>query len=327
MALRLKTWVGVVVVLAVLGACLGYYFWRIQPTPSSPKKLKVGYLPLAASLPLFVASDQHYFQEAGFEVELVQFKSGNEMAIAGSQGDLDVMVTLATNAALDAMDVSGKKFEAFLANGYVKRTGGAKSTDYLLALPGQTLASLKGQKVAFFPGSVSRVFATIVLPKHGITLNDIEYVEMDGDKWLAALKSGQVKAVVAVEPYATMILDAGVAVPLIDGYIAEVFDGVPLSAAWFAGTRLQQDDKNKIVGVFRRAVSLIESDRDRALKSFEHYTKLPPALYTKIALNRWRLSADKDVREAFLKFARILGEQGGVRRAPEGDDWVWKNPQ
>ena len=105
---------------AILTSFLCYILTTSSHGPPDGKKLRIGYLPIAASLPLFVAIEHGYFENEGFEVELIQFGSSNEMALAGIRGDLDVMVTCATNAVLDAMDVSGKSVEAFLSNGYIK---------------------------------------------------------------------------------------------------------------------------------------------------------------------------------------------------------------
>lgn len=312
-----------VTIIAVIIGVLCYICFLGQPATSSTRKLRIGYLPIAASLPLFVSIEQGYFTQEGYEVELAQFRSSNEMAIAGAKGDLDVMVTCATNAVLDAINISGSNIKVFLANGYIKGSENAKTTDYLLALQGESLSTLKGQKIAFFPGSVSRVFAEIVLPKHGLSIGEIEYVEMAPGKWLAALKSSQIKAVVAIEPYATIILESGGVVPLIEGYIADVFDGVPLSGSWFAGDKLSSDDKVKIVDIFANAINTIDNNREQSLATLGTYTKLSAEVYLKMGLNRWGITSAPHVRKSFSDFAQILYEKKAIQILPKDENWLW----
>ena len=41
-------------------------------------KIKIGYVPIVGDLPVFVAQEKGFFIDAGFDVELVEFHSGNE---------------------------------------------------------------------------------------------------------------------------------------------------------------------------------------------------------------------------------------------------------
>nr|VFJ60956.1 MAG: ABC-type nitrate/sulfonate/bicarbonate transport system, substrate-binding protein [Candidatus Kentron sp. FW] len=292
------------------------------PSMQQPMKLRIGYVAIAGALPLFVAEKYGYFEQAGFDTELIAFKSSNEIAIAAATNKIDLVGICATNAIMDAAVTSSTGFHAFLLNGYTKPSGQEQATDYLLARKGITLAQLKGKKIAVFPGSISRVFANLIFPKFGLGLQDMEYIEMSPPNWISAMETGVVDAVTAVEPFAQVLRDRGNVDVLVDGYYAEVMPDVPLSGAWFVAGRLSPETELAIYSVFGHSLELIRSEREKALRAFSDFTKISPDIYNKIGLNRWRLIGDKGARDSIRKFVAILLESGELEKAPDAYLWV-----
>nr|VFK65178.1 MAG: NMT1-like family protein [Candidatus Kentron sp. UNK]VFK71326.1 MAG: NMT1-like family protein [Candidatus Kentron sp. UNK] len=327
-----KIFIGLFAIAVIALACA----WALLPKPLNtdtddvegtmparqPMKLKIGYVAIAGALPLFVAEKYGYFREAGFETELVEFKSSNEIAIAAATNRIDLVGICATNVIIDAAVTSSAKFHAFLLNGYTKPSEKRQATDYLLARKGITLDQLSGKKIAFFPGSISRVFANLIFPKFGLDIEDIEYIEMSPPNWVFALKSGVIDAVTAVEPFAQMLRDRGHVDVLIDGYYAQVMPDVPLSGAWFVAGRLPVAAERKIYAAFGRSLELIHSDRGKALRAFSDFTRISPDVYDKIGLNRWRLIEDAEAKKSIRKFVAILLESAEIRKAPAPYLWV-----
>nr|VFJ91804.1 MAG: NMT1-like family protein [Candidatus Kentron sp. LFY] len=293
-----------------------------HPGMHPPVKLRIGYVAIAGALPLFVAEKYGYFREAGFDTELIEFKSSNEIAIAAATSRIDLVGICATNAILDAAVTSSTGFNAFLVNGYTKPGDEEQATDYLLARKGITIGQLKGKKIAFFPGSISRVFANLIFPGLGLRIEDIEYIEMSPPNWISAMETGVVDAVTAVEPFAQVLRDRGQVDVLVDGYYAEVMPDVPLSGAWFVAGRLPMALESRIYSVFDNALRLIRSDRGKALRAFSDFTKISPDVYNKIGLNRWRLVGDDEARASIRKFVAILLESGEIEKAPASYLWT-----
>jgi len=88
--------IAIVVVAAII---LGFNRWS-QSDSNDP--VKIGYLAIGAGLPLFVAEEEGFFAEQSVEVELIEFRSSNDIASAAVAGRIDVIGTGATNAMLDA---------------------------------------------------------------------------------------------------------------------------------------------------------------------------------------------------------------------------------
>lgn len=291
---------------------------------NSEKNISVGYLAIAGALPLFVAQDQGFFKNNGINVEFVQFKSSNEVAIAAATGRIDVAGLSALNAMLDTMVTSNSSFKIFLSNGYVSGGDNRQSTDSLIVKKGiETLADLKGKKVAFFPGSISKVFADIVLEKEGLSMSDIEYIEMAPPSWLPSLQSGAIDAVTAVEPFATMIVQSGNGQVLLDGYYSSVFDGIPLSGAWFIEGSLTPELEERFAASLSKAIYFIKSDKENAVKSYENYTKMKPEVYNNIGLNEWTMVNEAGAQENLTKYLNILVE-GKQTKFTQGNEWIWK---
>jgi len=292
-------------------------------TIESEKNIKIGYLAIAGSLPLFVGKDNNFFKEEGLNVELIRFKSSNEIAIAASTKQIDMIGIGATNAVIDASVTTGIGFKAFLLNGYTKKTSTEKATDYLLGREGINLDNLKGKKVAFFPGSISRVFANLILPKYGLTINDIEYIEMSPPNWISALDSGAIDAVTAVEPFAQLMLDKNIAHILIDGYYAEVMNDVPLSGGWFIENHLSNEIENKLYKAYQKSLNLIKDNRKKALSSFDNYTKITPKIYEAIGLNKWRLISEEGASKSLEEFIQLLNKNDAVKFS-KSNNYIWK---
>lgn len=319
-----KIFIGALLSLLVVGIA-----WVAvkQPEPAEQQeKIVIGYLPITAALPLFVAKEQGYFLEQGLEVELVEFKTSNDVMAAAQSGHIDLIGTSATNASLDAMSSVGVDVEMFIANNYVKRPDG-KSTDFVLVrkdLEIDNMSDLKGKNVAFFPGSVGRVFAKALFPKYGLSVNEVSYIELPPDQWLPALQSGSIDAVVgAVEPFAALILDAGAAEILVDGYYAELVSPAPASGAFFIKGRLSEEQEGSVVTAYRSAVTHIDENETEAIKTLLTYTSVPESVLANVNLQEWTFTDDPNTAQAAKAFAATLFKHGGIQGDPSTIDWLW----
>jgi len=318
---RKYIYIWILIAIVLLGS--GALFFCLDNNDSKQNTIRVGYVKLGASLPLFTAVEKGYFKDKGLEVELYEFKSGNELAVAGSTGQIDVMATCATNAAIDAAGFSGADFRAFMSNGYIKGNGSRKSTDFLIAREHTPLESLRDKTIAFFPGSVSKVFADLVLAKYNLPPNSYKYVELSPTEWLPALKSGQIDAVMAVEPSATIILKSGGVSVLIDGFCAEVMPSVPLSAWWFTGKKLSKEREIDFVDSIKKSVAFIQENPAEAKRFLSSYTQLPQDIADSVALNEWLFTDETRCRDSLVELLAIFKHHRIVKDIPPEEKWLW----
>ncbi|MFU7529313.1 ABC transporter substrate-binding protein [Qipengyuania sp. ASV99] len=313
--------------LLVLLTIIGGVYWVAQSDPTDRDPIKVAYLPIGAGLPIFVAEEQGFFDEQGLSVDLIEFKTSNDIAAAGLSGRVDVIGTGATNAMLDANSNANGQFRLFLANNYVKRADG-QSTDFVIARSDSNVenyADFKGRTVAIFPGSVGEVFLAAVSPKLGLEPDEVETVAMPPAQWLPSLQSGSIDGVFgAVEPFATFILDEGVGEIIVDGYYAELMPDVPASGAWFISQKLTEDEERRFYAAIQKAVRFIATDEVAARQALAGYTAIPAEKLSRIRLQEWRMSGDDGMSETLRTFAETFYRQGGLAEQPTSDDWIWK---
>ena len=74
----------------------------IYPKQKEAKIVKIGYLPIMASLPLYVAQENNYFVEQGVQIETTQLQSSNQLVDALVRGDIDIVVETSAVPALIA---------------------------------------------------------------------------------------------------------------------------------------------------------------------------------------------------------------------------------
>jgi ABC-type nitrate/sulfonate/bicarbonate transport system substrate-binding protein len=83
--------------------------------------------------------------------------------------------------------------------------------------PTKTVADLKGKKVGgILGGSVYPIFKNKIAPKFGLTDKDYEAINIDGPDQISALATKQVDAIAAVEPFAAMAEEQGIARSIAD---------------------------------------------------------------------------------------------------------------
>lgn len=291
------------------------------------QKLNVGYVPIAVALPLVVAQDEGYFRDEGFEVSLQRLASSNELANAATAGQIDVSV-VATNVMLDIGFVSKKHHTLVITNLYTNREGFI--TDYILVRDSkaiQRLEDLRGKRIGIFPGSVIKVFCHLILKKYGLNDGDYELIELAPKDWASALQTGQIDALSALEPQATQIIQDKLAVPIVNGFYSQLMPDVPLSAHWISEDYVKAngtEQVKKIIRAIDRAVSLINSDPEKARSYLVKYANVREDVVSKVQLNPWKPHDQVD-RAQFQQFIDLLYENGAIQNKENASDYFLQN--
>lgn len=310
-------WVALIAVLAA--ACSRERVDGPQKSPPQPTprpNIRVGYLPIAAELPLFVAIEKGYFRESGVDVTLTRFTSSNELGTAMASGKVDVAAGTALNVMFDIGTVSGKHDFLFVINPYSNTPGHV--TDHLI-VPTKSrvrnLSQLRGKRVASFPGSVNRIFTQLILEKHGVKRTEYQYLEMTPPNWQPALVSGSVDAVSALEPQASQILQDGVGRSIFPGFYADLMPDVPLSGHWLAAAFVRRDRSHAdaIVRAYERAIRFCREHEAEAKQYLPKYAGVRADTLVRVNLNPWKTRQEIDVSHV-QRYADLLAEHGGLQK-------------
>lgn len=173
--------------------------------------LNIGIQPSAAFIPLYVAREKGWIEEAlkpsQVQVTYHDFESGPPMNEGLAAGSLDIVTTgdVPTVSALAA----GQKVEIVGAAG-----NGPDAYAVLARADNDEIQSgkdLKGKKVATVLGSTGHNLTKKVLEKYGYTFDDIEFINIGAGEVGIVLETKQVDAAVIWNPTIIRLTDSGVA--------------------------------------------------------------------------------------------------------------------
>lgn len=276
--------VGVMLVCAL--GMLGPRFSEAQ------EEVRIGYLPLVAALPTFVALEKGYFQEQALKATATRFESGTIITDALIAGRIDVQTGSAVIASwLAEQNVPGT-YKIFIL--YEIRDVRQDNTMALMVAkdsPLQGLADLKGKRMGTFPGIASMVLAKAVLRTALDPDKDITLIETPPGNIVQALAAGQIDAYFAPEPFGMMGEANGVARRLIRSplLLLNLKTGIPGAPFSFNARFLKEKPlvARKVKAAYYRAVDFIASNEPEARKILAKYTNLPEPVAMRIAWEHW----------------------------------------
>jgi NitT/TauT family transport system substrate-binding protein len=324
----------ILLIFAVIALGVGAALFLRNRTPDTTHRawprLRIGYLPLAAELPLFVAVEQGYFKKAGIEVELTKFASSNEIGNAATADQIDVLAGCASSVIFDIGYVSGKKHLLFAVNPYSNSPNHV--TDHLIVRKDSsisTLADLKGKRIASFPGSVNRIFTHLILEKYGVARDSYTYVELLPRDWQPSLASGAIDAVSAVEPYATQIIKDGTGVSIFPGFYADLMPDVPLAGHWIAADFYSRADKAQLsafIDAYDQAIQFCREHEKEAKGYLVEYANVRPDIVANVNLNPWKSLSEVDSVQ-FQAFINLLADNKSLKSRVNFSEYLLVAPR
>lgn len=184
------------------------------PVSSGPDKVKVAYVAIMNFAPLYVAVENGYMAEQNIEVEMQKVASGSEAMAFLAQGTLDA----------GGVGIQAATFNAF-NKGFDLRIVGSAALQPLENGPTiiivrkdlqdsgkvKSMADLKGMKVAMAggPGTTGAYFVAKALKEAGLTVKDIEVVNIANPDMPLAIENGSIDAALVGPPYSNQILEGG----------------------------------------------------------------------------------------------------------------------
>ena len=287
-------------------------------------ELRVGYLPIAVGLPLFVAEEEGYFKEQGFSTSMNRFATSNAVANAATANQIDVFIA-ATNVILDVGFVSSKKHKLIYTNPYSKKEN--HIADYLIVKDTNSIKSipeLKGKRIGIFPGSVARVFTELILKKYNLNKGDYTLVPLAPKDWIPAMKSGQIDALSAVEPLASMIIKDGIGFNINSGFLAELMPDVPLSAQWISEDFIKENGKEsaeKVIKAMNKSIEFIQNNPEKAKLYLKKYANLRDDIAPIMELNPWKNHSEMNLKD-LETFVDILSKNKAIQNKEVVSDYL-----
>lgn len=172
---------------------------------STKNSIKVGYVPIADCLQIYVAQDKGFFEKQGLSVELIPLQSGPRIIEALVAKSVDAGVSnvvstiIAHSKGVPIVAITGGPLETE-----------TRKTKALMVLPNSTIKEpkdLAGKTIAVNAlRNIEHVMLQQYLIKNGIPVESVKVVEAPFPQMEGILKGGSADAVMAIEPYISLSL-------------------------------------------------------------------------------------------------------------------------
>ena len=247
------------------------------------EKILIGYWPIAAGLPFYVALEKGYFKEVGLDVEGVKFASPSQIVEAMVAGRIHGSANGTASAALALGEITSPNlFKIICSNPSNEQY---VLDEFLVPMDSKatSIKDLKGARVACGPGIQNVVLTKIILEKNG--LGDIKPIELPVGQHVPALVAGQIDAVYTLEPSGTIGRVKGQSKVLETGVISKyVLDDA--KAPWFGGTaalvttliKEGPEDVKKILAAYAKGVDFVRKNPDASRPSLDRFTSIDASI-------------------------------------------------
>lgn len=170
-----------------------------QQDALSGQEFNIGILPAESAIPIILAKENGYFEEAGVNVNIKAFASPNDRNVAVQAKELDAAIG-------DVMTVA-----SFVDRGIPMKITSDISEDFkILSSPASgitTMEGLSGKRISLVPNFILEYIMDQFAKENGFTYEIVEIPSFSGRT--EALMSNQIDGVVYTEPQAGMLVKQG----------------------------------------------------------------------------------------------------------------------
>jgi NitT/TauT family transport system substrate-binding protein len=282
--------------------------------------LKVGTLKISALTNVWVAKQAGIFENNGLDVELIQFRSGNEAIAAQRGGHVDIILSIPGTA----MNANERGFDlVLLAQNETAQKDPPDASAFIVRKDSglNSVADLAGKKFALSNlHSQLHVAAQIVLKKHGVDPASTTFLEVPFSSHPDALKSKQIDVAVSLDPWTTQMRISDYAKVLSWDYV----ESLPLQpiGAWYARAdfvKKNTDTVTRFSKSIHDSIEYMNADVERAKTNVAAYTGLNISFLTDMPLNRWSSEIDPVVWQAVADMMHSTGE---LQRPHKVDEYL-----
>lgn len=271
--------------------------------------IRLGISKLGAMTNVWVASQNGIFKKHGLDVEIVDIPlTSQSMSILQAKA-VDIVLQIPGTA----MVAKEQGFDIVLVG--QNETAGTTPpvSNAIIAAANSSIHSVKdlaGKKVASSsPRGQSFAALKELFQRAGISASSVQLIETPFTAHADLLRSGQVDAVIALNPYTTQILKAGYG-RVISWYMIETIPDQPVGS-WWALRSWAEKHKAEITAfqdAIKESQDYLNADPDRAKKLVSEYSGLDPALVKDMPLISWKSAIDPEIWQAVIDMMYRQGE-------------------
>lgn len=281
---------------------------NVEDAPASREavEVKVVTLPFITFAPYYIALEEGFFAEQGLEIELVNMTRQEEILPALASGQVDVSSGLLSAAMLNTI-ARGGNIMITSDKGFIEAEGCINYAvigrrDLVEAGELETAAQLKGRVVNIVPATWLEFYTAKVLETGGLSLNDIEKVNLSAPASPEAFDQKKIAAAVNSEPWVTRFKEAG-HVPVL-ALPQELQPNATAAVMVYGPTLLGEniDTGTRFMVAYLKAVRQYQQGKtDRNIEIVAKFTQLEPDLLKEMCWPAIQTSGEVNI-ESVLDF-------------------------
>jgi ABC-type nitrate/sulfonate/bicarbonate transport system substrate-binding protein len=327
--------------VAVIVVIAGVFVFTSQNNSNTAQKLnsertqiKVGYINVAQSLTTFISQEKNYFKDQDLNVELVKFESPALIQDAIISGNIDVAGTSGTGIAAIAFSKDPNQFKIFNTSYADKEY----PSDVLVVgkdIEANSLAELKGKIVAIVPGPQFKTVFNFMAKQAGLNpsevggTGDIFYRELAVTDQLTALQSGQIQAILGLDPVGTRAESLSVGKKIGVSPISTAIGFKFYGSSGLINQKFAKENPQtaqKIIKAYDQAIDDVQKDPNAQRQYLDKYLGIKEPVLSKVALQAYIKSdelKESDIQE-IQKLINIFQDQGVIKNKIEAGDMIHK---
>jgi ABC-type nitrate/sulfonate/bicarbonate transport system substrate-binding protein len=296
---------GIAVLLAVAAVGLWKSSFR------APRVVRIAYLPIIPSLPLFVVQEQRLFEKENLKAEMLLLSSSNDLVNALVAGQADLLPGVSIIPIIH-LEIQHPGMVRVFSHSRMNQTN---ALDKIIVKENSSLhgvRDLQGRKMGVFPGTAPQKMLVTFLKKRGLNTETIRFVQLAPQVQLSSLESGAVDALFSYEPVTTTALVHGGYRVLFGSVYADLLNPCPIGVSVIARDfeRAKPEAAGRSVKVLQQGIAYMAANPRLARSLLPQFTKLPPEIAERVNIADVTLQNQLDVAnlQAFIDLLYLSGE-------------------
>ncbi|MFB6226336.1 MAG: ATP-binding cassette domain-containing protein [Candidatus Paceibacteria bacterium] len=272
-------------------------------------------LPVQQSLPLYVAMERGYFQEKNLNVNREIYKNPTRIIESLLEGKADITTSGALGIMKTYETEKSKQLRAFSV------AGGKHDNphDSLLIRKDMDISPIEGLKnktVGILPGVQWKTIAKKFFDDCNLqTSKDLKLKPTPLDKQVKALKSGDIDALMTIEPIPTIALSQNIAEELVSGPVSKNMKGPFYGGAGIISQNFINSypkTSEKILDIFRKSITYISEHSRDSLQYLTKYTDIKEGVISELPKIEFKMYEDltKDETRKLQEFFNVFALEG-----------------
>jgi NitT/TauT family transport system substrate-binding protein len=279
-------------------------------------KVKIGYVPVSQSLPLYLALEKGYFKEAGLEVEPIKFEAPNLYVDALVSNQIDFSANSLATGIMSIVETKNPGTFQIYGTNFADVSNPADVVVIPKESEARSFADLKSKTCVTLAGPQFKTIFTKLAKDAGLKASeqgkggDIFYKELPVTELVTALGSKTADCIVGIDPAGTVAVSKGVGKLLGTSPISQAFGGKfygGISAVNTAFRTKNPTTTSKVVEIMDKATAEIQKDQQGAKQYLPKYLGIPAELANNMKVQSFRSSTDLDESD-FVGIDNLLNE-------------------